>query len=388
MKDTLTLTKGFSIMILDKIFIVVKVIDSCTLQIKENLEDFNYLNNTLEYNYFLIPRVDNSILFKEVFKTLRNDGCICIFPEGTSHDRTDFLKLKAGIAHFALGAMSEDLNSSKNVKIVPVGLNYFNRDEFRSEVIIEFGKAYEIPREFAEIFQKNKKEATENLLGEIHSRMKAVTLTAPSYMELRSLLLVRKLYLPPDLRLSPAAYSELCKRFSKGYEKLKNKEESKRLVTEIHKYINELEMTGISDHEVRRMDFSLSWMFKKLIQNFLLFHIFLILALPGLLIFMPFVVYLTKKAEKERLFAKAKNPNKIEALDVVASVKLQYAFLFAPIILVLWTLLFTFYFNKYLNGAYSLVIPNSTLSILSLILFPIYLYCKSMVTYRLIKIFN
>src|SRR5688572_12745548 len=95
--------------------------------------------------------------------------------------------------------------NTQNIKIVPVGLNYFNRDEFRSEVIIEFGKAYEVPREFADNFKVNKKEATEALLDEIQSRMKSVTLTAPSYTELRSLLLVRKLYLPPDLRLSVTA---------------------------------------------------------------------------------------------------------------------------------------------------------------------------------------
>lgn len=65
----------------------------------------------------------------------------------------------------ALGAMSEF--NSENVKIVPVGLNYFNRHKFRSEVIIEFGKAFEIPRSWAEEFKIDKKEATEKLLKEI-----------------------------------------------------------------------------------------------------------------------------------------------------------------------------------------------------------------------------
>ena len=57
--------------------------------------------------------------------------------------------------------------NSENVKIVPVGLNYFNRHKFRSEVIIEFGKAFEIPRSWAEEFKIDKKEATEKLLKEI-----------------------------------------------------------------------------------------------------------------------------------------------------------------------------------------------------------------------------
>jgi glycerol-3-phosphate O-acyltransferase/dihydroxyacetone phosphate acyltransferase len=266
---------------------------------------------------------------------------------------------------------------TKNIKIVPVGLNYFNRDEFRSEVIIEFGKAFEVPSELADRFKVSKREATEILLEEIHSRMKAVTLTAPSYTELRSLLLVRKLYLPPDLRLSPKAYSTMCKRFAKGYEKLKSKEETKALMTRIHKYINELERTGISDHEVRRINFSLSWMFKKLIISYILFHMFLILALPGILLLIPFVIYASKKAEKERIVAKAKNPNKIEALDVVTSVKIQYSFLFTPLVLFLWTLIIIYYIETYLkNKFFNFCFSYLSMIIFSVLSFPVYIYCK------------
>jgi glycerol-3-phosphate O-acyltransferase/dihydroxyacetone phosphate acyltransferase len=65
----------------------------------------------------------------------------------------------------ALGAMSEGKCSS--VRVLPVGLNYFKREEFRSEVNIEFGKAFEIPKEWAELYKTNKREATEKLLVEI-----------------------------------------------------------------------------------------------------------------------------------------------------------------------------------------------------------------------------
>lgn len=190
---------------------------------------------------------------------------------------------------------------SKNIKIVPVGLNYFNRDQFRSEVIIEFSKPYEVPSDLAELYKLNKREATEILLSEIESRMKAVTWTAPTYNELRSILFVRKLYAPPDTKLSPAAYSELCKRFAKGYLKLKELTETQNLMNEIKKYIVFLENTGLTDHEVKRMDFSFSWIFKKTIISFFALFILLLLTLPGVLIAYPFVLYLENKAEKERL---------------------------------------------------------------------------------------
>lgn len=155
------------LLITNKTFIIDKVIDNETLFVKEILNEESPLNLNKEYEYFFAPKIDNSTLFKSAYSRLSENGCICIFPEGTSHDRTDFLKLKAGIALMTLGAMSE--NNCKPVKICPVGLNYFKRDEFRSEVVIEFGIPFEVPQEWANDYKLNKKTATEKLLIEIES---------------------------------------------------------------------------------------------------------------------------------------------------------------------------------------------------------------------------
>jgi glycerol-3-phosphate O-acyltransferase/dihydroxyacetone phosphate acyltransferase len=156
-----------AILIGNKSFLVDKILDLETIIIKENKEEGKTVILNKEYDYFYLPKIDNSILFRKVYNRLNEDGCICIFPEGTSHDRTEFIKLKAGIALMTLGAMSQ-LNC-KNVKIIPVGLNYFKREEFRSEVIIEFGKPFEVPREWADSYKINKRESTEKLLLEIEA---------------------------------------------------------------------------------------------------------------------------------------------------------------------------------------------------------------------------
>jgi glycerol-3-phosphate O-acyltransferase/dihydroxyacetone phosphate acyltransferase len=192
--------------------------------------------------------------------------------------------------------------NSKNVKIIHVGLNYFNRDKFRSEVIIEFSKPYEVPKELALMYMIDKKKATEILLSEIECRMKAVTLIAPSYKELRSILFIRKLYAPPDTNLSsPKAYLELCKRFSKAYYELKELPDTKNLMNEIAKYIDVLENTGLMDHEVRRLDFSFMMILRKSLFSLFMLILLLILILPGSLITYPYVKFLEFKAEKERL---------------------------------------------------------------------------------------
>lgn len=70
--------------------------------------------------------------------------CVGIFPEGGSHDRLEVLPLKAGICIMALGAMEK---YGKPVTIVPVGYNYYNPQNFRSKVIMEFGPGYKITEE-------------------------------------------------------------------------------------------------------------------------------------------------------------------------------------------------------------------------------------------------
>lgn len=47
------------------------------------------------------PKVDQTVVYDAVFEKLHEGGCVGIFPEGGSHDRTELLPLK-GIARFKL----------------------------------------------------------------------------------------------------------------------------------------------------------------------------------------------------------------------------------------------------------------------------------------------
>jgi glycerol-3-phosphate O-acyltransferase/dihydroxyacetone phosphate acyltransferase len=221
-----------------------------------------------------LPKLDNSVLFKEAYNILSNEGAICIFPEGTSHDRPDFIKLKAGIAFMSLGAMAE--YNCKNVKIVPVGLNYFNREKFRSDVNIEFGKPFEVPSQWAEEFKTNKRE-------------------------LRAVLLFRNVYVPKSLNLSPTQVSELNKRFIKGYGMLKEEPEIKEMLKEGANYITEIDELGLEDKDVLSTEFEHKTMKRKFLLSVVLFFCFLLFVTPGLLIVLPFIIYVRSIAEKERI---------------------------------------------------------------------------------------
>merc|ERR1712216_155080 len=53
----------------------------------------------------IIPNIDHSKFYDSVFQRINQGKSIGIFPEGGSHDRSDLLPLKAGIALIALEAM-------------------------------------------------------------------------------------------------------------------------------------------------------------------------------------------------------------------------------------------------------------------------------------------
>ncbi len=131
--------------------------------------------------------------------------------------------------------------------------------------------------------------------------MKSVTLTAPSYNELKSLFIVRNLYIPTDVKVTPTQYAEICKRFTKGYEKLKENEIIKKEMEKLNEYTNELDKVGLKDRNVRSDDFTYGWIIKKNLYSFFLAALYIILSLPALILLSPFAYIVRNKAEEERI---------------------------------------------------------------------------------------
>jgi glycerol-3-phosphate O-acyltransferase/dihydroxyacetone phosphate acyltransferase len=94
------------------------------------------LEELIEWTEFrAMPHIDQNKVYHAVHQRLRRGECCAIFPEGGSHDRSQLLPLKAGVAIMALGALAED--PSLDLKVVPCGLNYFNAHRFRSRAVVE-----------------------------------------------------------------------------------------------------------------------------------------------------------------------------------------------------------------------------------------------------------
>jgi glycerol-3-phosphate O-acyltransferase/dihydroxyacetone phosphate acyltransferase len=69
--------------------------------------------------------------------------------------------------------------------IIPSGLKYFKRQEFRSKVVVEYGRPYKPSRKLIDMYKMGqKRQAVGIMLKDLEIRMREVTMTAPSYDEL------------------------------------------------------------------------------------------------------------------------------------------------------------------------------------------------------------
>jgi len=80
----------------------------------------------------------------------------------------------------ALGTVAEKRDC--NLKIIPVGMNYFHAHKFRSRAVIEFGNPLEVPLELVDKYVAGeRREAIGTMLENVREALLSVTVTAPDY---------------------------------------------------------------------------------------------------------------------------------------------------------------------------------------------------------------
>lgn len=110
-------------------------------------------------------KANNEESFRRAFDVLEEGGAIGIFPEGQNSKEREVLEIKTGTARIALGAVKRS-NYALPVKIIPVGLNFEDRDRFLSRVLVRFAQPIEV-LEFAKLHQDDEREAVRLLTERI-----------------------------------------------------------------------------------------------------------------------------------------------------------------------------------------------------------------------------
>ena len=80
----------------------------------------------------------------------------------------------------ALGAVEQ--RPDINVKIIPVGMNYFHAHRFRSRAVVEFGNPIDVPVDLAKQFKgEGRRDAIGTLLETVRQGLASVTVQSPDY---------------------------------------------------------------------------------------------------------------------------------------------------------------------------------------------------------------
>lgn len=313
--------------------------------------------------YKVLPKLDQSKMYDSVYRALRKGKCLGIFPEGGSHDRTDLLPLKAGVAIIALDA---HLKHNVQVPIVPVGLNYFKGHRFGGRVVVEFGTPIHITETILAQAETDKRGATEAVLQMVTTGMRSVIVPTPDYSWLQQIYMVRRLYMREGVPVSTARAMDLNRRFAVGIHrmllmasgcgdqavptspggslhveqseetKLKPDEEAEffEIKKDLEDYMANLKALGLRDHQVRQIGW---WSLKDLFSQVIYLLVTVGLgAIPNVLFNWPVMAISSRLAVIEQDKSLKASSVKLAARDVVMSFKIIYVLVLIPMMYVVY----------------------------------------------------
>lgn len=337
---------------------VTKIEDDDHLEVElphEQMSELAIPEHAVEYD--ILKRVDQKDVYEAVLDKLASGGAIGIFPEGGSHDRTDLLPLKVGVALIAYTALEKD---GINVPIIPVGLNYFEGHRFRGRAIVEYGRPTYIDPSTLDAYNSGgmeKRRVCNELLERIQDSMKSVIVSTKDYETLQIIHTARRLYQWKEQTASEK--QDLSRRFAEGYRQLMLQVEGhppkewldlqERLVD----YQNELNDLGIKDYQVPGLDhekYELDGdvVLREMRLPYQIAHVVLLLLLallPAVFLNLPVGLVARRYSERKRKAALAKSKVKLKALDVMLSEKVLLCIVLVPSLWFTYGILLYFFSN-------------------------------------------
>lgn len=319
-----------------------KVISDTELRVLKPFKKFTNIDGS---SFKTAPKVDNHILFQNVYAKLHKNEAIGIFPEGGSHDRPQLLPLKPGVAIMALGAVAE--NAEKPVKIIPCGLNYFHAHKFRSRAVLEFGTPIVVGEKDALHYKENQREAVSSLLNTISDAMATVTVSCPDYDTLMMIQATRRLYKFPKRPVPLPLVVDMNRRLIKGYTQYKEDERIKTTTQAVMKYNSKLRHLGLRDHQVEHASSNKAKSGALLIARIVQVLVLSVFSLPGTILFAPVFAATKVISRMKAKEALAGSVVKISARDVISTWKLLVALAVAPLLYTLYSVLGTWLSFRY-----------------------------------------
>ncbi len=112
----------------------------------------------------------NEMVFKKTLDIIRNKNGFVILPEGNHAGFRRLRALKKGFARIAFQA-EEASGFLLDIKIVPVGINYSNYENVRSDLLVVFGDAFSVSK-FYEVYQAHPAKAYNLIKAKLSESLK------------------------------------------------------------------------------------------------------------------------------------------------------------------------------------------------------------------------
>lgn len=113
----------------------------------------------------------NDAAFAAAYDVLKNGGTIGIFPEGQNAPERHVRDIRTGTARIALGAEAAN-GWSLGVSIVPVGLNFEDRDKALTRVLVRFGEPIRVS-DLRSAYEADERETVRTLTNRIQDGIRS-----------------------------------------------------------------------------------------------------------------------------------------------------------------------------------------------------------------------
>lgn len=188
----------------------------------------------------------NEATFARCRALLQQHHALALFPEGTTHSKTLMLPLHSGAARIALSAEAET-NWAIDFLIVPTGLWYQNKAQFRSSALVVVGQPFAID-DLAPLYATDPETAVDELTARIDTALDAVVLQAEHAELLRGLPLVAAWTAPQEPQSLEEQHARTAQLLA-AYQRLRTTDPARLAAVEqqARRYARVLHTLGITD---------------------------------------------------------------------------------------------------------------------------------------------
>ncbi|MBI9032836.1 MAG: 1-acyl-sn-glycerol-3-phosphate acyltransferase [Bacteroidales bacterium] len=290
----------------------------------------------------------NDEIFELCGDVLKHNQALALFPEGSHNDRRSLLPLRKAIPRIAFKVEAKN-DFELGLVVIPVGINYSHYSNFRTDLLIEYGKPISLS-DYQNQFSENEEKASRLFMKDMSDRIKPLMIHIEDSKNHQFYEYARQIYAVQyaarkecdlsDARIRRNLDQEIIEKLFLG---LKSRpEEKERLIERIEHYFSELKALKIR-----------SWIFDKptnLMQ----------IAAKALLLLLLFPVHVYGSVNNFVIYQFIKNfvDKRVKDVQFHATYKFGLGLVFIPLVIFIQTFIVDLMFsNSLINLAYIISLP-------------------------------